>query len=517
MHVHVIDTGREFRFLLLSTSEPTTDDGYITNPTKSFCDRFVFNTAITRAQSLIVSVGNPFLLLEVEKLMIMRYGDKGKCWSNYLDYCLRHKTISFSDSQLSRTKQKKILSKVREIVKERLSRDFASEPITPAPAGRNVFSNADEFPPLPQAAVAPQAPPLATPTKDPPRAIPTYTQAAQAPPKPPPSTPPTARPPPLQQQALPQATSGYPPKRQPPQKPSTTTPQSPTPQWPAQRRIPQEIELRPQRVIASVGRQQLKQVPASAQLQQRQSPTSPKSVAQPVAQPGAQPSRPQGGHPRVLGQMPHQPPRSPMGQQPRSPIARQPRSPVAQQPRSPIAQQPRSPVGHHARPPSSVTQQPRSPVGHHARPPGNRQVHTYQPQFTQPHPQAANARLSRQSEAPSMLGGGGGGSSRKPADIKPSKLSLASHATWGNQQQPELAPGAIQSPAEFPPLEASATRAGKRQQQPGLPRQGKRKERQVPSNSIRDLSTRQTRRRSPVEEETSDESMTYYNSIIVLM
>ena len=494
MHVHVIDTGREFRFLLLSTSEPTTDDGYITNPTKSFCDRFVFNTAITRAQSLIVSVGNPFLLLEVEKLMIMRYGDKGKCWSNYLDYCLRNKTISFSDSQLSRTKQKKILSKVREIVKERLSRDFASEPITPAPAGRNVFSNADEFPPLPQAAVAPQAPPLATPTKAPPRAIHTYTQAAQAPPKSPPSTPPTARPPILQQQALLQATSGYPPKRQPPQKPSTATPPSPTPQWPAQRRIPEEIQLRPQRVMASAGGQQLKQVPASAQLQQRLSPTLPKSVAQP----GAQPSRPQGGHPRVLGQMPHQPPRSP--------IARQPRSPVAQQPRSPIAQHPRLPVA----------QQPHSPVGHHVRPPGNRQVqvHTHQPQLTQPHQQAANTRLSRQSEAPSMLGGGGGGGNRKPADIKPSNLSLASHATWGNQQQPELAPGAIQSPAEFPPLEAPATRAGKRQQQPGLPRQGKRKERQVPSNSIRDLSTRQTRRQNPVEEEMSDESMTYYNSTL---
>ena len=267
-----------------------TDDGYITNPTKSFCDRFVFNTAITRAQSLIVSVGNPFLLLEVEKLMIMRYGEKGKCWSTYLDYCLRNKTISFSDSQLSRTKQKKILSKVREIVKERLSRDFATEPITPAPADRNVFSNADEFPPLPQVAAAPQAPPLVTPTKAQPRASCTYTKAAQALPlalpKTPPSTPPTTRPP-LQWQEQPQPAT-----KQPSQQQSSTTPQSPTVQWPQQ---------------------------------QRQSPSSPKS-AQPSARPGVQQSRSGGVHPRAPGQNSQQPPRSPVAQQP-PPVAQYARPP----------------------------------------------------------------------------------------------------------------------------------------------------------------------------------------------
>ena len=426
--------------------------------------------------------------------MIMRYGEKGKCWSNYLDYCLRNKTISFSDSQLSRTKQKKILSKVREIIKERLSRDYASEPMTPAPADRNVFSNADEFPPLPQAAGAPQAPPPATLTKDPPptRAIPTYNKAAQA--------PPTTRPPPQQREALPQPTGGNPPaKRQPPQQHSTATPPSPTIQWPAQRKNPQEIQLRPQsknpqeiqlrpqRVVASGGGggsgQQLKQVPRSAQQQQRQLPSSPKSAQQPVAaaRSEAWQSRPVGGHPRALGQMPQQ------QQQPRSSIAQQPRSPVGHQPRSPVGQQPRSPVA----------QQPRSPIAQHARPPGNRQPHVRaQPQFThQPHPQAvngrANGRLSRKPEAPML--GGRGVNGRKPAN-KPSKLSLASHTTWADQL-PELPPGAIQSPAEFPPLGAPATAAGKRQPQHVQPHQGKRRERpQIPSNSIRDLSTRQTKR-----------------------
>ena len=410
--------------------------------------------------------------------MIMRYGEKGKCWSNYLDYCLRNKTISFSDSQLSRTKQKRILSKVREIVKERLSRDFASEPMTPAPADRNVFSSADEFPPLPQAAVAPQAPPLVTPTKDPPRAILTYTKAAQAPPK----TPPTTRPPPQQLQALPRPVTGHPPKRQPPQQqPSTTTPQSPTIQWQTQRRNPQEIQLRPQTqkmvaapIAAAVGA-------GRAQQKQRESPNSPKS-AQPVAQAWMQQSRPMGGQPRVLGQMTQQPPRSPVAQQPRSPIGQQSRSPVAQQPRSPVGQQPRSPI----------TQQPRSPVAQHTRPPGNRQLPHAQPQLTQPRPQAVNARLSRQSEAP-LLGNGGGGGGNRRFVVKPSKLSLASHARWGNQQN-ELAPGAIESPAEFPPLGAPGPNGKRQQQQPGPPHQGKRKERQMLSNSIRDLSTRQAKR-----------------------
>ena len=108
-----------------------------------------------------------------------------------------------------------------------------------------------------------------------------------------------------------------------------------------------------------------------------------------------------------------------------------------------------------------------------------------------------------------MLGNGGGGGNRRPA-VKPSKLLLASHARWGNQQN-ELAPGAIESPAEFPPLGVPDSNGKRQQQQPGPPHQGKRKERQVPSNSIRDLSTRQTRRQRPIKEEkTSDDEGTGY-------
>ena len=57
--------------------------------------------------------------------MIIRYGEKGKCWSSYLDCCLRNKTITFDHSlDLSRTKQNNF---------ERLSRsrDFSKEPLSP--------------------------------------------------------------------------------------------------------------------------------------------------------------------------------------------------------------------------------------------------------------------------------------------------------------------------------------------------------------------------------------------------
>lgn len=85
-------SGNEYRALFLSTSEPTNNDGSTRNPTKSICDPFVFNTVISRAQSLIISAGNPFTLLRKERHM-KKYGDKAKCWSNYIKLCLEHGTI----------------------------------------------------------------------------------------------------------------------------------------------------------------------------------------------------------------------------------------------------------------------------------------------------------------------------------------------------------------------------------------------------------------------------------------
>ncbi|XP_064395058.1 uncharacterized protein LOC135342289 isoform X2 [Halichondria panicea] len=82
--------GREFRALFLSTSEQTHSDSSTQTPTKSFCDPHIFNTSITRAQSLMVSVGNPFLLLKTEQTMLEKYGKKEKIWSNYLKRCLKY-------------------------------------------------------------------------------------------------------------------------------------------------------------------------------------------------------------------------------------------------------------------------------------------------------------------------------------------------------------------------------------------------------------------------------------------
>jgi len=64
--------------------EKTEGDGSATNPTTSICDQYVFNTVITRAQSLVVCVGNPFLLFSIEK---STPGYSIYCWREYLKRC----------------------------------------------------------------------------------------------------------------------------------------------------------------------------------------------------------------------------------------------------------------------------------------------------------------------------------------------------------------------------------------------------------------------------------------------
>jgi len=71
--------------VFISAYEATGASGAAVNPTKSICDQYVFNTIITRAQSLVVCVGNPFLLLSIESHSknVVKC-----CWKEYLKRCL---------------------------------------------------------------------------------------------------------------------------------------------------------------------------------------------------------------------------------------------------------------------------------------------------------------------------------------------------------------------------------------------------------------------------------------------
>lgn len=83
----------------MSTSEPLKEDGSPSlDPTKSLSNPYVFNTANTRAESLVVGVGNPFLLLKTEKHMVEQYGPKANCWSRYLKHCIENSTLTFTES-----------------------------------------------------------------------------------------------------------------------------------------------------------------------------------------------------------------------------------------------------------------------------------------------------------------------------------------------------------------------------------------------------------------------------------
>lgn len=88
IQLHIL--GREFQALFLGTVEPTWCDGTSCNPTKSICDQYVFNTVITRSKSLVVSIGNPFTLLNMER------NSSKHCWRQYLKQCFSHNTLTVS-------------------------------------------------------------------------------------------------------------------------------------------------------------------------------------------------------------------------------------------------------------------------------------------------------------------------------------------------------------------------------------------------------------------------------------
>ena len=79
----------------MSTMECINAEGAPTNPTKSLCDPKVFNTAITRAQGLIVAVGNPYRLMEVE----VKMDTSRHCWKEYIYNCLINETVLVPDGE----------------------------------------------------------------------------------------------------------------------------------------------------------------------------------------------------------------------------------------------------------------------------------------------------------------------------------------------------------------------------------------------------------------------------------
>ena len=85
LHVKYHHIGLEFRAVFISAYEATGAHGAAVNATKSICDQYVFNTIITRAQSLVVCVGNPFLLLSIESFS---KNTRKCCWKEYLKRCL---------------------------------------------------------------------------------------------------------------------------------------------------------------------------------------------------------------------------------------------------------------------------------------------------------------------------------------------------------------------------------------------------------------------------------------------
>lgn len=108
--------GQEYQTVVLSTTEALNQDGSSLDATKSFCDPYVFNTVITRAKSLVIAVGNPFILLNLEKFFVREYGEEHNayCWSTYLDLCMKNESFHV-DSRLALTEENKskLLGEIR--------------------------------------------------------------------------------------------------------------------------------------------------------------------------------------------------------------------------------------------------------------------------------------------------------------------------------------------------------------------------------------------------------------------
>ena len=86
--------------------------------------------------------------------MVQKYGEEGKCWSNYLNFCLEHKTLFIHDTlQVPEAKKDRCMQKLQKLVEEHLARsssdiwraeDAAAETCLQQPF-LPLISNASEF------------------------------------------------------------------------------------------------------------------------------------------------------------------------------------------------------------------------------------------------------------------------------------------------------------------------------------------------------------------------------------
>ena len=82
--------GCEFTAVFLGTCETTDERGVPNNTTKTIINRYIFNTALTRARYLVVAVGNPLQILRKEEEMYK--SDPANqcfwCWKEFIKRCI---------------------------------------------------------------------------------------------------------------------------------------------------------------------------------------------------------------------------------------------------------------------------------------------------------------------------------------------------------------------------------------------------------------------------------------------
>ena len=122
--IHLI-AGNEFKALFMSTTESLDPSGCSNNPTKSLCSPSVFNTAITRAKSLVVAVGNPYTLMAVEE----KLNKSKQCWAKYLNQCFSANTILKSPGITDGAVQG-----LQQLVKQKLNELPPKPSATPSPS-----------------------------------------------------------------------------------------------------------------------------------------------------------------------------------------------------------------------------------------------------------------------------------------------------------------------------------------------------------------------------------------------